>query len=391
MNKMKYITNFFIILIVFSCYSPEHKIRTIFIENKVVLDDEDIFNNSKIEDYVFHTAPNLHDSIINKSKRYFLDAIDEFKNKKSYEKAIPLFKKSIIIFPDAKSYFELGNVYLESKNYKQAVLAFKMAETLKFSPIGLVYFNIANALVADNNNYSEWQVTEYLKKSILSGYFEIELLDENPLFSNYRSSESYQEVILSYKNKLNLNQANYKFISFLKSFPEITDNKFLINKDDIFNKPSEDFRVSSINYSFSTFIPEMENSGFGRDVSNEFFYVAKIIENPNYVAVLYKSINYMANVLQPTQYYLTTYDINGKIISQKLVACLCSPIKFKLFEFNSATITIEEYKREWEKDLREVELEENYVKNDELVSKEYFTINELGIIESNSNNTITLK
>src|ERR1700751_5428341 len=79
-----------------------------------MLNAEDIYDNDKVTDYLFDNVERDTDSTQQASKRLFLLAIDFYKNKKNTKDAIPAFKKSIMLFPDAKAYNELGNLLYEN-------------------------------------------------------------------------------------------------------------------------------------------------------------------------------------------------------------------------------------------------------------------------------------
>jgi hypothetical protein len=76
------------------------------------------------------------------------------------------------------------------------------------------------------------------------------------------------------------NKPDELFQAYVSSFPKVSDEQFAITINDVGLK---DHR-RSVGYEFVQFIPEMENTSFGRDVSHDFIYVANVRETPFYYA-----------------------------------------------------------------------------------------------------------
>ena len=64
----------------------------------------------------------------------------------------------------------------------------------------------------------------------------------------------------------------------------------------------------SVSFDFVKFVPEMENSSFGRDVSHDYYYVANMGGNENYSAFIYTSESFYGEEMQPVHTVLATYD-----------------------------------------------------------------------------------
>src|SRR3954463_16583419 len=73
------------------------------------LGKDDIYNKEMVYDVIFDSQELKLDSLRNKSRQLFLQGVDKYKNKKDATGAIDMFKQSILIFPDPKTYYELGN------------------------------------------------------------------------------------------------------------------------------------------------------------------------------------------------------------------------------------------------------------------------------------------
>ena len=143
----------------------------------------------------------------------------------------------------------------------------------------------------------------------------------------------------------------------------------------------ENYR-QSISYEFSDFIQEMENVSFGREVSNDFYYVAKVAETPEYVALVYATSSFDGEGYQPVETILAVYNNQGKQISRKVIACQCNAERIKTCSFNSGKLTIEEKKRNWEKPIKDFGPDDNTVVSVDLIAKAVFSFNNSGKIQA---------
>ncbi len=137
----------------------------------------------------------------------------------------------------------------------------------------------------------------------------------------------------------------------------------------------------SISYDFARFIPEMQNTRFGRDVSHDYFYVAKVKETELYTALVYNSISFWGEDMQPVNTTLAVYNnATGEIISRKPIACQCSAERVRTSSMSNGEIVLEDYNRVWESPITEVSFEENKIKDYISLSKATFTIDDSGKI-----------
>lgn len=375
---MKSYFNISLFVFLACCSSKENKIQKLKII-PVTFTIDDIYKEKLVTDFVFDTYEQNLDSIKKEGRKIFLEGIDAFKNKKDPHEAIKLFKKSILQYPDSKTYYELGNALMDINFYSQAIEAYDIAIKLGVQPSAKLYLNAYQAkekadfiskdrLEGEFNYFANHYLIEGFKKGVLDSISILQLhnykiLAEKPYF---------KELVNKY---INQNKSSNELIVFSNNFPEkLSGFKKDENQVDFYS------RENTINYDYSKFIPEMENVEFGRDVSHDFFYEAKVAQTTNYVALIYSSVGYSGEFMSPVQTVISTFDLSGNIISKKTFACSCTFDNIKTGEIIENKIVVKEQKRMWEKPITETRFEENKVIGYELIQTIEYEINEKGEI-----------
>jgi tetratricopeptide (TPR) repeat protein len=378
MKLASIINSLFLILFLISCSEPK---KDYILKVKLqTLTKDNIYNKDLVYDIIFDAEELNIDSIKNESKKLFLQAIDEYKNKKNLSNSIPIFKSSILIFPEAKTYYELANVLIDLNQGEEALKALEVADNLNFQPKSNIYYKKACAFGIQHKNAldgnAQWEPEYYreniwlnLKLSFKNGFTDTLSIRNNLQFGHVVSPDEFQKIILDDLLATLDSSSNTLFCQFKKSFVDV-NGKFEIPLDKIEMNEYE----SSISYDFSDFIPEMQNTDYGRDVSHDFYYVAKLEELPLYTALIYSSISFIGEEMQPVSTTLATYDNTGNLIAQKLISCQCSAEKVKKCTIENNIIEVEEYKREWVMAISEVPFEKNTIKAYELIATEKFKI-----------------
>ena len=77
---------------------------------------------------------------------------------------------------------------------------------------------------------------------------------------------------------------------------------------------------NAITYDFEKYIPEMRDDKFSREVSKGFYYYANLKETAEYTAVIYIIREEFMGEQAPLTYKLVTFDKEGTIIDQLIVA-----------------------------------------------------------------------
>jgi tetratricopeptide (TPR) repeat protein len=350
------------------------------------LTDEDIYNYSLIKDVIFDAEELNIDSVKGKSREAFLKGVDEYKNKRNPAVAITFFKKSILIFPDAKAYYELGNALMEFRTNKEyleeADQAYRVAEELEIKPIYAVYYKqacIANMLGAfsEDNGYED-NVIYHLRESFKAGFYDTLSIEKDARINSIVTTSAYKSLLRELRSENSSKDKNALFELYKAAYPRQTSG-FEIPISDA----SSDNNKESISYDFSVFVPEMQNTEFSRDVSNDFFYEAIVRETPAYTALVYTSVSFWGeneDGLMPAFTSLVTYDPAGIIIDRKLIACQCSSEKIKTVKITDNKVYVEDYKRIWKKPIDKVSFDENEIEKYEPLAKLTYLINDDGTI-----------
>ncbi len=379
------VASLFLFLIFFSCGKPKKEFILKVKLNK--LQGDQIFDKDLVLDMVFDANEFGLDSVQRIAQQIFLEGLDQYKNKKNTIKAITLFKESLLYFPSAKTYYELGNAMLGFRQnqalLEQAQTCFEIAQDLSFKPEYAVHLKLAKTaylmekLRKDDDNYRWWRVRHEIENAFNTGFFDTTAIQSDPDFAEFVKSPSYRELVIE---NLAKNASGGSFSKF-----DIFKNSFTNHNPDLKiaeNEVSMENYKQSISYEFADYIPEMENVSFGREVSNDFYYVAKVAETPEYVALVYATSSFDGEGYQPVETILAVYNNQGKQISRKVIACQCNAERIKTCSFNSGKLTIEEKKRNWEKPIKDFGPDDNTVVSVDLIAKAVFSFKNTGMIEA---------
>lgn len=349
------------------------------------LTHKDIYDYELVQDVIFDAEELNLDSLKAKSRESFLKGVDEYKNKKNISGAILWFKQSILNFPDAKTYYELGNALMEKETDKasleEAVKAYRVAEELEIKPLYSVYYKMAcaeNLLhklgEEDEENYL---VISYLRRSFETGFYDTVSLAQDTRINSIITTSEYKSLLRTLRSENAKDSKNNLFEIYKSAYPRHLEGYEVSSVD---GKEKND---ESISYDFSAFVPEMQNTSFGREVSNDFFYVANVKETPAYTALVYRSVSFWGNgesYMMPSYTSIVTYDPKGVIIDRKLIACECSAEKIKTAKITGDKVYVEDFKRIWKEPIDKVSFDENEVEQYVSQASLTYVINEDGTI-----------
>jgi hypothetical protein len=367
-----------IFLFTFSCTTTENNyVARVKLQS---LKESEMYDGDKVFDVLFDSEELNTDSLKINSRELFLKGVDNFRNKKDPKSSISFFKKSILILPDAKAYYELGNALLETAkantDYEEVLKAYDVAEQLDFQPISLIYFKKASAQAALKQKDDDWWSVRWnLLRAFETGFTDTISLKSDRHLVDFLKTDDYQNMLRAVIVTRLAGQPDGLFSLFKNSFPLIT-TAFEVSPEQV---DMSNYK-QTISYEFARFIPEMESSRFGRDVSHEFYFVAKLIETPSYVALIYTSASYFGGDMPPVHTKLITYTPSGEIISGKLFAGRLSAESVKAGFFENGKITIRDYNVLWEQPIDKVSFEENKIKKHDLAATAVFSIDENGKI-----------
>lgn len=282
------------------------------------------------------------------SRKQFMNGLDLLVNKNNPKASVEFFKEAIFYYPDEKSYAHLFEAYLRSNDLA-------LADSTNYSLEGRIdyaetAFNYALISAAKKD---EKMCIGNLESAIMEGFAFKERVVGEKLFEFLKDNQSFQSLLITYfGNDEKIRRT--LFVAFLKTFPDL-DLPFEISNDS-----ARAFNYDKyINYDFAMFVPGMENGRFSRDVSSEYMFVGKF-KTETGTAAIYKSMQVMADTLNPVYTNLVIYDSVGVIVSNEIISCFCSPLESKGVTINKdLSIDIKSYKTKWEFDP----LEKGYAGN----------------------------
>ena len=346
--------------------------KTAIDETKPIsLNAADLFNGEKVRLFLYQN-PKANPE----SNKLFLSALDEFKNKKNLQAASEGFKACIAVYPSSKAYYELGNVYMEMKNYQGALEAYSLAEKLGYEPFSKVMFNVACAY-SQLKNFP--MSADYLQFAIQAGYVNIDNIEKDPDLANLRDKEpslfkENMELALSGVSDVE----NLYWLQFKRQFVQAS---FPINLNMEQGKVVYDDK-NRISYDYERFVSEMRNERFSRDVSKGFYNFVEVAEKANYVALIYVVREEFNGDQSPLTYTLVTYTKTGKLIDKKEIAGRQDYSELlKMCTMNKdLTFTITNYETTFEKDPEEEGYYENPIVSKKKIDLEKYRIDASGKI-----------
>jgi tetratricopeptide (TPR) repeat protein len=315
-----------------------------------------------------------------RGKKIFLQALDKFKNKKQVNGSIALFRESLMIFPNAIGYYELGNALLTAGIYDEAEKCFNSADHLHYSPSYMTTYKQACLLIKKGNVQEGFN---YLESAIEGGYTDREEFMTDPNLAAIRNTDEYNLFLANNFEEDKDKRMMAMFDIYLKNFPDVG------LPYEIDETHAADFdNDKSISYYYTDYIDGMEDGRFSRDVTNEYSYVAKLYKNEKFTALLYSSLEAMADTLAPVTTLLVTYDSLGKPVDKLVFACQCSPEQVRAGVFNEdKTIQVKEFKRNWQFDPRAKGYQGNSITGYDLQGIKTYTLTDDGHIKEASPST----
>jgi tetratricopeptide (TPR) repeat protein len=299
-------------------------------------------------------APDWSDS----SRRIFMGAIDLFRNKGNASGAVSLLLSSLRIYPSAAAYYELGNVYLEKGDFQEALNAYTMAEKMEYAPLGNLLFQKACCYAELNSD----EAYQYLTYAIENGYARGDKVFSNRHFKSLRNDD-YLRTVYAEAMAGNGDPEALHWQSYSRAFPRL-QLPFQLDSGSYGRMKA----VEIIPFDYETFIPEMRDYKFSRDVGNEFFYVGRLAQSPHFTVVIYGCRSYEQDG-SPIHYMLASFSSKGKLIDKKLVAgakTFDAPYREARFS-NEGEIEIKLYKLAFAKDPEKEGYEENSITGRELL------------------------
>jgi hypothetical protein len=336
----------------------------------VVLSINDLFSGDK----VFEFLKNKKRNII-QAKKTFLKGIDLYKNKRDFEEAEKSLINSILQDPSSIAYYELGNVYLDKKQYDVAIKAYGMAEQIGYEPFSKILYNMSCAYSLSEKTDLAGQYLEY---AIQAGYSNVEQIEKDSDLANLRSDTYTFESHLKKGLEGMSNSDNLFWLQFKQQFPKAS----LPLKLDPFLDKTLIGKLGSISYDFEKYVAEMRDDEFSREVSKSFHYYLNLKETEKFVALIYIVKDEYMGELSPVLYRLVTFTHKGELIDKKEIAgrsTLSLPLKVVSIN-DKLNLKIDNYTIVYEKDPDEFGFDENPITSREKISTDNFSVSSDGKI-----------
>lgn len=337
-----------------------------------------IYDLNEVEAVLFDKQELNSDSVSRASQQLFLKGAEMLYNTKHLAGAAGFFKESILAFPNAKTYFELGNALNQTngiKELEEAKKAYRMAEYLGYEPRFTIRFQeaINEAKLVERGEGYKSNVHSYLIRAIEEGFRDSLRLKQTKELTSYME---IPEITLAWEK--NFSQINSDMDPMLKAFLKgfgQTQSRFLIDTTVL----ELNDQLRSVAYDFNEFIPEMQNMSFGREVSHQYYYVAKLAETEHYVAVVYAAISYWED-LSPVTFTLSTFNKQGARIATMPIACTCKIDEVRMAEWKRGELRVETWQRNWLHSLEKVPYHKNAVSSYSFLDVKKFSLTEDGRI-----------
>lgn len=333
-----------------------------------VLNDSSIYNS----DSVLAAVGKANAVAVFESKKLFLQAVDLYHNKKDPNGSIPLFKQSIFYNPDVRAYFQLGNALGDALKTDEAVKALELCYRLEYDPYSSIDYAMAGAYAQANDTSN---AHSYLAGAVEQGFYNKNRLLNDKRFEKFKELHWFQHLVLQMGDDKVMRERLYK--AFVKSIPE----SVLPFSEEIDSLGTFNYK-NYINYDFALFIPAMEEGVYSRDVSNDYCYVTNLKINDNIHILIYKSIEAIADTLNPVTTNMIAYDSLGNKMDELMLSCACSPLEKQFGKINEdKTINIQHFDVKWREEPTDAGYAGNEIVGQELKKEEFYKITEEGKFE----------
>jgi tetratricopeptide (TPR) repeat protein len=295
-------------VILTSCGEPETLVNTTTQQQRIDIElaETDLFETSKIFAFLDNDVKFIDDA-----NKFFLQGLDAFKNKKNLDSADYYLRQSILKEPSAKAYFELGNVFMDQKNYAKALQSYDLAENLDYQPFSKILYNKSCLYSLQKKTEMSGQYLEY---ALQAGYNNLEHVSKDKDLEDLRDSRHYKPAFEKGLRGMS-NPENLFWLQFKKLFAKYP----MPHTAPVTMTPDEMASLQYISYDFEKYISEMRDEKFSREVSKGFYHYAQVYEADKFVAVVYIVKDEFMGNGAPLSYRLATFTHAGKLIDKKTI------------------------------------------------------------------------
>jgi len=354
-----------------SCGDPAEQVTSKTKKERVpvVLTEADLFNGNKVMAFLENDQ-----KYIQEANELFLKGLDAYRNKKMLDSANSYLLESILMEPSAKAYFELGNVFMDMKEYDDAIAAYGVAEQLDYEPFSKILYNKSCIYSLQDKQEMSGQYLEY---ALQAGYTNIEHIGKDSDLEGLRETYHYQKAIDKGLRGMS-NSENLFWLQFKKLFAK---TEVPLKLEPVMSDEMQEALVY-ISYDYEKYISEMRDEKFSREVSKGFFYYAQPYENEDFVAVVYIVKDEFMGEYAPLTYVLATYTHEGKLIDKEKIGGSSSLSEAILFTTLNKNMKIKAEIRKpiYEKDPYDHGYYDNEMIDSELIGTKSFSISAKGKI-----------
>lgn len=368
---MKSVLFLLLVLSIASCGEPGEVINTIKKQKRidVQLAEADLFETTKIFAFLQNEVKFIEDA-----NKLYLNGVDAFKNKKDLDSADYYLRRSILKEPSGKAYYELGNVFMDQKQYDKALSAYDLAENLDFQPFSKILYN-KSCLYSLQKEVK--LSSQYLEYALQAGYNNLDYIDKDEDLAELRKSKHYKASIEKGMRGMS-NAKNLFWLQFKKLFPKYPFPHSLQSQLD--EKILSGMQY--ISYDFEKYISEMRDEKFSREVSKGFYHYGQMYETDAYVAVVYIVKEEFLGDAAPLLYRMATFTHEGKLIDKQRIGgkeYLSDNIWATTFN-KDKTIDINILEPTYEKDTEDEGYYENKIVSTKKVGQLKYKVNGKGMI-----------
>ena len=324
-----------------------------------------------------------------KADKLFMKAIDTYRNDKKPGASIDYFKKSILLQPQAKAYFEMGNALMDMGKNKEALQSFQLAEALNYKPLSKVLYN--TACVWSKLNETDSSIY-YVVSAIEFGYANTNNIFNDPDLRNAHAEYNFALQVKkalagsSDPDKLQWNLFSHELPQL--ELPVVMDLKYGNNQS-----------FQSIPFDYERFIAEMRTVMFSRETGVDFFYVGTVKSSDSVKTIVYASQDLMYEEMDgdehssaPFTYYAASFTNHGKLIDKMQIGGrtkITDPIKVPTIQPNG-DIDITLFQVTYEKNPEDSGYHNNKIKEQKEAGKEGYSIAQDGHFVA-KNNALTMR
>lgn len=308
----------------------------------------------------------------------FLAAIDKYRNKKDPRGALSFFKASILLQPQAKAYYEMGNALLDLDKPGEALSAYAVAEAMNYKPLYRVFFNMGCAYAHLNKGDS---AAEYVITAIEFGYPNVKNIMKDPdLLRMNPSAQGYfqwkvGEVLTRGVDPEKMEWAQFTHDMPVMELPTTLDMKYGVSHE-----------LPTISFEYERYVAEMRTVEFSRETGEDFLAVGTVRNTDSVRTLVYASHEVFdaedgSEVSAiPFTYYIASYNQTGKLIDKMLIGGrekLSDPFKVATIQANG-DFDITSFDLVYEKKVEDSGYANNKLKEQKELNKASYSLGQDG-------------